>query len=121
MKTADTAAPLCYTVAQCAEQIGVSFDTVIRWIEDGHLATFCPPGKQIGDSQPGPKGLKIFRSDWENFLRARTMTGARTSSAAPSSSSASSTRPRTSSAPTDQVTGTDGISRRKRRPRGPQV
>lgn len=63
------------TVAECAAELGVSSDSIIRWIEGGHLAAFVPPGRSIGTGLRGPKGYLIFREDWHGFCRARTMTG----------------------------------------------
>jgi excisionase family DNA binding protein len=112
MKAAETTAPIFYTVAECAAQIGVSQETVIRWIEEGHLLSFVPPGRRIGDGLRGPKGLKIMRDNWEAFIRARTMTG-RPSTAATSAPSQAST-------PTGQAIGPNRVTKLAgRRPRGP--
>ncbi len=105
---AKTAEPICITksVPECAAELGVSTSNVVRWIEGGHLQAFVAPGKAIGDSRPGPKDYRVFARDWEAFMRARTMTGP---GVAPTP---------TTPAPTPRptiATGTDGVSRRKRR------
>lgn len=62
------------TVQQAAEEIGMSRDSVVRWVEAGLIPAFVPPGKVIGDGKGGPKGYRIFRRDWDEFLAANTVT-----------------------------------------------
>jgi hypothetical protein len=66
---------LTITVPEAAGQIGVSPDTIVRWAESGCFPVFVPPGRDLGDSRRGPKGLMIWVADWEAFLRSRTQTG----------------------------------------------
>lgn len=75
MKEPSADESIVLTIAQCAAQLAVSPGTIMKWTEGGHLCAFYPPGKKPSDGQPGPSTLRVFKANWENFLRARTMTG----------------------------------------------
>jgi excisionase family DNA binding protein len=97
------------TVAQAANRLAVSTDTVERWIRAGHLPAFVRPGLKPGQRH-GKTTYRIFLADWQAFLRRQTVRGV---VAAPVPNPVV-----VASAAVE--TGTDGISRldRKRKPRG---
>ena len=99
--------PEAITVAEAAARVSVSTKTVIRWIERGYLKAFFPPGSGPGDMRAGPKAIRIWLKDWEMFTSANTATGGLRDDSTP-------VTPAPVSAP-GHATGTDGISRRKRR------
>jgi len=66
---------LTLSLSDAAREIGFSTDTLMRWIEAGHLPIFMPPGHDFGDKRPGPKGYRIWRTDWEAFKRRQTYVG----------------------------------------------
>jgi hypothetical protein len=49
----DDAEPECLTLnlTAAAREIGVTSDTVMRWIEAGHLPVFVPPGHDFGSTR----------------------------------------------------------------------
>src|SRR4051812_40746341 len=96
------------TFADAAAEVGVSWDTVMRWARSGHFRTFVPPGQTLDAwGKSGPKMLRIMRDDWEAFIRAHLVSGAVTAPAA-------NVVPKP--APVSAA-GTDGVSRRKKKGR----
>lgn len=66
---------LTLTLTTAAKEMGVSSDTVMRWVEAGHLPIFVPPGVDLKNTRPGPRGYLIFKTDWEAFKRRQTFVG----------------------------------------------
>ena len=68
-------APLTLTLSDAAKEMGVSSDTIMRWVEEGHLPVFVPPGHDFANTKPGPRGYRLWRADWEAFKRRQTFVG----------------------------------------------
>lgn len=66
--------PRALTV-QAADYLQVSPEAVVRWLEEGHLVAFVPPGRAITDRRRAAKGYRILPEDWKLFIAAHRMTG----------------------------------------------
>lgn len=75
MSNATEAGRKTISVADAAKELGVSSDSIMRWIEAGHIPVFVPPGHDFSDERPGPKGYKIWLGDWDDFKRRQTFVG----------------------------------------------
>jgi hypothetical protein len=66
---------LTISLRDAAIELGVSPDTIMKWVQAGHLPIFVPPGVDQADHRPGPKGYQVFRADWEAFKKRQTFVG----------------------------------------------
>jgi hypothetical protein len=63
---------LTITLTDAAKELGVSPETIMRWVEGGHLPVFIPPGVELARTNGGPRGYKLWIDQWEAFKRQRT-------------------------------------------------
>lgn len=75
MTTKEPAARVAAKVATLAAEIDVSPEQVCRWIRAGLLIAFVSPDDPTKPASRGKKGYRIFRDEWERFLRANEKTG----------------------------------------------
>ena len=65
------------TLAEAAEELGVSYITIRRWSAEGHFPTFHPPRPHLMAASPGPKLLRIKgeleSGPWRITPRSRSM------------------------------------------------
>lgn len=89
-------------IAECAAELGVDPATIMALCRDGHLSFYLPPDTQLNDGRRGPKGLRISRVVWDEYLASRRFVGV---PATPDSG------PKTLPQHGGLPTGTDGIRR----------
>ena len=61
---------LTLSTTQAAASLDIHRSTLFRWIAHGRVVFFTPD-RDGNDRQPGRKGLRILKTDWDRFVQSQ--------------------------------------------------